>query len=81
MARVTIRYYGGAAAAAGTQQETADAETISDLRQALRTAHGAGLSRVLDVASLLVDGQAARSPALVLVDGQTVDVLPPFAGG
>jgi sulfur-carrier protein len=76
---VTVRYWAGARAAAGVDQESVEADRISTLRTALVREHAA-LEPVLDVASLLVDGQAATE-AGPLEEGQTVEVLPPFAGG
>jgi molybdopterin converting factor small subunit len=81
MARVTVRYFAGARAAAGAASEPADVTTIAELTSVLAARHGERLSRVLDHATLLVDGVAAHDVAATLPDGATVEVLPPFAGG
>jgi len=47
---------------------------------ALRT-RGGDLSTVLDRCSFLCDEMAVRDMAKTLQTNQTVDVLPPFAGG
>lgn len=78
---VTVRYWAGARAAAGREEEAVDAGTVGELLAAL--GDRADLARVLAAASLLVDGQAVRreDTAHTLASGATVDVLPPFAGG
>lgn len=75
---VTVRYWAGAQRAAGVAHETLSAATVGQLRDVLRAR--AGLARVADVASFLVDGQQAGDNTR-LHDGAEVDVLPPFAGG
>ncbi len=78
---VRVRYYAGAAAAAGVVEETHTAATLGGLLDEVFAAHGDGLARVLRAASVLVDGEIERDGSRVLVGGQTVDILPPFAGG
>ncbi|MCH7229535.1 MoaD/ThiS family protein [Glycomyces sp. L485] len=78
---VRVRYFAGARAAAGTAEEDVPAGDLADLKAALAERHGHELERVLKVATLLVDGRAAREDALALAEGATVEVLPPFAGG
>lgn len=81
MAQVTVRYYAGAAAAAGCTDETRDADTIAALIVSIERDHDARLKRVLAIASFLVDGTIASDRTAPLTSGSTVDVLPPFAGG
>ena len=72
-ARVTVRYFAAARAApAGT--------TVRELVETLHT-RGPGLSAVLARCTYLCDGVAVRDLQTALGDTQTVDVLPPFAGG
>ena len=81
--RVTVRYFAAARAAAGTEDELIDLRagtTIAELIDLLK-ARDAGLARVLARCSYLCDGIAVRDTAAALGDAQTVDVLPPFAGG
>jgi sulfur-carrier protein len=78
---ITVRYFAGARAAAGVQEELLSARTLAELRAALADRHGPRLTAVLGVASFLVDGVAWRDPDLALPDATTVDILPPFAGG
>lgn len=80
MARVTIRYWAAARAAAGTAEESYEGRTLDEVLTAAEARHGPSLVRVLSVASFLVDGVRTDRSA-VLGDGRTVEVLPPFAGG
>lgn len=80
---VTVRYFAAARAAAGTEIETvsvAPGTTVTDLLATLRT-RSAKLAAVLDRCSFLCDGVAVRDVHRRLRTNQTVDVLPPFAGG
>ena len=86
MAKVTIRYWAAAKEAAGVQEESVEAITLSDLLNtvvASRKPDGR-LADVLARSSFLVNadpaGRADRS-SIVLDDGAVVEVLPPFAGG
>jgi molybdopterin converting factor small subunit len=78
MAAVTVRFWAGAARAAGTDSEVVDAESLAELRDLL--AARPTLTAVCRAASFLVDG-AQVVPATPLPAGAIVDVLPPFAGG
>jgi molybdopterin converting factor small subunit len=80
VAAVTVRYWAGARAAAGTSEESYDGATLGAVLDQAGAAHGDALTRVLSVASFLVDGVRTGREA-ALVDGATVEVLPPFAGG
>ena len=86
MAKVTIRYWAAAKEAAGVQEESVEAVTLSDLLNtvvASRKPDGR-LADVLARSSFLVNadpvGRAARQ-SILLDDGAVVEVLPPFAGG
>ena len=86
MAKVTIRYWAAAKEAAGVQEESVEALTLSDLLNtvvASRKPDGR-LADVLARSSFLVNadpvGRAARQ-SILLDDGAVVEVLPPFAGG
>ena len=81
--QLTVRYFAAARAAAGTESETLRVEhgtTVAGLVDSLAE-RNVELARVLKRCSFLCDGLAVRDEALNLVDGQIVDVLPPFAGG
>ena len=80
---ITVRYFGGARSATGTDRELVDISpeaALSTLINQLRKHHGERLGRILEAASFLVD-EVSATPQQPLVDGSTVDVLPPFAGG
>lgn len=77
---ITVRYFAGAAEAAGVEAEQVEATTRGDLRAALLARH-AGLTQVLDRCALLADGVRLADDAALVPAGATVDVLPPFAGG
>ena len=76
--KVTIRYYAGARAAAGLEEEAVDAAegiTVAELSALLAARHGSGLARVLGVSSFLVD-EVATGPERLVPAGATLDVLP-----
>ena len=82
----TIRYWAAAKAAAGTAEEPYAAATLAEALDAARQRHAArpDFARVLGRCSFLVDGDpvGTRSHETVtLIEGGTVEVLPPFAGG
>ena len=82
---VTVRFWAAARAAAGTaEHEYADPASLRDLLERVRADGSAGLGRVLDVASFLVDGDPVgrrAHDAVPVPPGAVVEVLPPFAGG
>lgn len=80
---VTVRYFAAARAAAGIESETLmlpTGTTVADLVGELAN-RGTHLAAVLNRCSYLRDGIAVRDEASALSAGDTVDVLPPFAGG
>ena len=83
MSTVTVRYFAGAQAATGIEQETVPLPGpigLPELATELAGRHGPGLARVLAAASFLID-EVAGPRDRVVAPGATVDVLPPFAGG
>lgn len=78
-----IRYFAGAADAAGCEESTlAGPLGVTSLRSALVEEHGPEFARVLGLCSLLADGVRLDADSSTEVpDSATVDVLPPFAGG
>lgn len=80
---VTVRYFAAAAAAAGVDTETLDLakdSTVATLVDQL-SGRDAELARVLKRCSYLLDGVAVRDMDKQLSTSETIDVLPPFAGG
>ncbi|MDF2710705.1 MoaD/ThiS family protein [Nonomuraea muscovyensis] len=83
MARGKVRYWAAAKAAAGMAEESFEAATLGELMTKI-TRDRAELARVVSRSSFLVDGTpVGRRPhdEVVLGDGVTVEILPPFAGG
>jgi molybdopterin synthase sulfur carrier subunit len=83
---LTVRYWAAARAAAGCAEETVEAQTVAAALDLVRRAHAGNPSfaKVLDVASFLLGEQPVTNRVLADVevrDGDTLDVLPPFAGG
>ena len=86
---VTVRYWAAARAAAGVDSESVpvgDGATLADVLAEVRSRHGARsrLTEVLAVCSVLVGDRpvGSRAPEDVrLAAGDTVELLPPFAGG
>lgn len=75
-----VRYFAGAAEAAGTEVEQLAAGTVGELRAVMLAHHGDKLAQVIDRCSILVDG-VRSDDAAALQESDVVDVLPPFAGG
>ncbi len=81
--QVTIRYFAAARAAAGAESETVvlrQGATVAELVERL-AGSGTRLATVLSRCSYLCDGIAVRDETKALRSGNTIDVLPPFAGG
>ncbi|RSN01909.1 molybdopterin synthase sulfur carrier subunit [Nonomuraea sp. WAC 01424] len=83
MATGRIRYWAAAKEAAGVAEESFEAATLDELMTKI-TENRAELARVVGRSSFLVDGAPVGLRAhdsVVLGEGVTVEVLPPFAGG
>ncbi|OBF49990.1 molybdopterin synthase sulfur carrier subunit [Mycobacterium sp. 852002-53434_SCH5985345] len=81
--QVTVRYFAAARAAAGAESETLvvrPGTTVAELVGRLAV-QGSRLAAVLSRCSYLCDGVAVRDETATLRAGNTIDVLPPFAGG
>jgi molybdopterin converting factor small subunit len=85
---VTVRYWASARAAAGVTAEdlaVTGPGTLADVvRRAAALHPGTRLPGVLEACSVLVGDQPVKSRApdtVVVRPGQTVEFLPPFAGG
>ncbi|WP_435199351.1 MoaD/ThiS family protein [Janibacter sp. GS2] len=77
----TIRYFAGAAEAAGTDEEQLDGTTVGEVLARARRAHGERLTEVLQRCSVLHAGRYVDEESTPVSSGDTIDVLPPFAGG
>ncbi|WP_113699056.1 MoaD/ThiS family protein [Nonomuraea lactucae] len=83
MATGKVRYWAAAKVAAGTAEEPFEAATLGELMTKI-TQDRTELARVVSRSSFLVDGSPVGRRAyddVVLADGATVEILPPFAGG
>ncbi|WP_159944219.1 MULTISPECIES: MoaD/ThiS family protein [unclassified Nocardiopsis] len=85
MAKCTIRYWAAAKEAAGTAEETVDADNLAQALAAARRLHPDDrFQRVLGSCSLLVgENPVGRRPHgdVEVTEGTVIEVLPPFAGG
>jgi sulfur-carrier protein len=87
VATVKIRYWAAAKQAAGTGEETVDADTLAAALAMAIAGHAGSDGRfaaILARSSFLIDGQQPGSKAaeaVVLRDQQVIEVLPAFAGG
>ncbi len=84
MTQVTLNFWAGARAAAGTASESVEAASVGEAVELVLTRHADDrFTRVIRASSLLVDGIAASPEALrrPLLEPTVVEVLPPFAGG
>ena len=86
--QIQIHYWAGAKAAAGVAQDTLATDEALTLAEVVRRAVGlhpdTRLADVLAVCSALVGDRPVKrlDPETVLVEpGQSVEFLPPFAGG
>jgi len=74
-----VRYFAAAQEATGVEEERRGEPTVGALRIAMVADHP-GLIGILSQCAVLVDG-ARVDDETALADAETVDVLPPFAGG
>lgn len=83
MATGKVRYWAAAKDAAGVSEEIFEASTLADLMTKI-TLDRDELARVVRRSSFLIDGHPVGKrdhDGVVLAEGVTVEVLPPFAGG
>ena len=80
---VTVRFFAAARAAAGSDTRLLAVQPGATIADALCELSGQSdeMALVLRKCSYLCDGVAVRDKATVLLADQTLDVLPPFAGG
>jgi molybdopterin converting factor small subunit len=84
--RVQVRYWAAAKAAAGLAAEEIAGRTVADVVAAARDRHAGEprFDKVLSVCSFLLGERPLGTSDLgevAVQDGDTLDVLPPFAGG
>ena len=80
---IGVRYFAAARAAAGSDSEQLTVRAGVTLRELVDelSSRNPELARVLLRCSYLCDGVAVHDRAQPLHAGNTIDVLPPFAGG
>ena len=80
---ITVRFFAAARGAAGADTTILRLPEGSTVGDAVRELCGQSdkMTLVLRKCSFLADGVAVRDRATVLQADQTLDVLPPFAGG
>jgi molybdopterin converting factor small subunit len=85
---ITVRYWAGARAAAGTAEDVLPTDgdlTLADVVARVLELHpGDRMARTVGVCSVLIGDQpvGSRDPGAVVVPpGSVVELLPPFAGG
>ncbi|MCY4726582.1 MoaD/ThiS family protein [Nocardioides sp. STR2] len=85
---ITVRYWAGARAAAGTAEDVLEATgelTLADVVARVLERHpGEQMARTVGVCSVLLGDQPVRTQdpdAVVVRPGDVVELLPPFAGG
>lgn len=84
MAKGTIRYWAAARAAAGVAEEPYEAGTLAEALAIAQKGRDAEFARVVARSSFLVDEAPVGGrphDGIVLPEGGTIEVLPPFAGG
>ena len=77
---VTVRFFAAARAAAGVNEITLDSSSAMNILDQAAALHPK-LGQVLPQCSYLLDEVSLRDLSVVVSDGSTLDVLPPFAGG
>ena len=77
---VTVRFFAAARAAAGVNEITLDSSSAMHILDQAAALHPK-LGQVLPQCSYLLDEVSLRDLSVVVTDGSTLDVLPPFAGG
>lgn len=78
---VKVRYFAAAAAAAGVDEELVESGTLAEIVDRIGEKHGDLMVKVLPACSYLVDELATTDHTIEISPGQTIDILPPFAGG
>jgi molybdopterin converting factor small subunit len=84
--RVKVRYWAAARSAAGVAEDELSGSTVAEVLEAARGLHAdsSRFASVLSVCSILVGDSPVGSRDqrdVAVADGDTIEVLPPFAGG
>lgn len=77
----TVRFFAAAAEAVGSESLVLPISTVGELRETIRVQFGVSVSQIIGQCSILVNGQRTSNNEVLVTENDTVDVLPPFAGG
>ncbi len=78
---ITIQYFAGARAATGIASEQLESGPLAEVLARAIDRHGPELARIFSASTYLLDGTNIRDTSTLIADGNTLDILPPFAGG
>ena len=81
MPTITVRFFAAARETFGARESHISAGSVDELASTLAEASDPQAATVLSRSSFLANSVAATDRSVALSDGDTVDVLPPFAGG
>lgn len=81
MGQVVVRYFASARAASGVAEEKVEAPSLDEALALLAERHGARLAEIVQVSTLLLDGNRVSDRSMELPPVAELEVLPPFAGG
>ena len=81
MPTITVRFFAAAREAFGARESQIRAGSVAELVDTLAEAADPQAATVLSRSSFLVNAVACTDEGRALVEGDRVDVLPPFAGG
>jgi len=77
-----VRFYAVGREISGCSEAQFEAASFEELSSALQSRFGPRMARLAEVSTLLLDGARHRIADNVLLSpSDTVDLLPPFAGG
>ena len=80
--QIRVRYWGSAREAAGRAEDVVDAQDLRGAVAAVADRYGERFRRIVEMSTIVVDGERLPPHARVEVhDGSVVEVMPPFAGG
>ena len=77
----TVRFFAAAADVIGVPERTLEVSSVGQLRELILSEYGLSAARVVTRCSVLVAGVRAENDDIAISAADTVDVLPPFAGG
>ena len=77
-----VRFYAVGREITGVEELALDVDSMQELRAVLLDRFDARMARLLTIATMLHNGVRRHAEDVVAIaPGDTVDVLPPFAGG